>query len=357
MLGRPHPLRGSRYPFWGPFEKSVFGLFLVTTATVLLAFVIMGQSPSTPLSVVLQHFKDVRSRGSDLSVNIKKSPLITFCSSEWPKFGVGWPPEGTFDLQIVRRVKEIITSERKFGHPDQLPYILVWQDLVQNPPAWLKPFLSLQAQPVLPAKLLGSHPNTPSAPAVIQDSTPEELLFPPPYHNPCSNPPQLLRSADHPPPEAGGARGQGPAAGTRSVKANSPDSTVLPLRVAGLPNEQGNQPMHYWPFATSDLYNWRAQNARFSDNPKDLVNLLDTVLFTHQPTWDDCQQLLQVLFTTEERDRILTAARKLVPGEDGTPTTNAARIDLVFPLTRPDWDFNQAEAGSPGGLAPPQSAL
>ncbi|XP_054546762.1 uncharacterized protein LOC129145082 isoform X1 [Talpa occidentalis] len=101
--------------------------------------------------------------------------------------------------------------------------------------------------------------------------------------------------------------------------------------------------MHYWPFATSDLYNWRAQNARFSDNPKDLVNLLDTVLFTHQPTWDDCQQLLQVLFTTEERDRILTAARKLVPGEDGTPTTNAARIDLVFPLTRPDWDFNQAE--------------
>ncbi|XP_037382666.1 uncharacterized protein LOC119258442, partial [Talpa occidentalis] len=199
------------------------------------------------------------------------------------------------------------------------------------------------AQPVLPAKLLGSHPNTPSAPAVFQDSTPEELLFPPPYHNPCSNPPQLLRSADHPPPEAGGARGQGPAAGTRSVKANSPDSTVLPLRVAGLPNEQGNQPMHYWPFATSDLYNWRAQNARFSDNPKDLVNLLDTVLFTHQPTWDDCQQLLQVLFTTEERDRILTAARKLVPGEDGTPTTNAARIDLVFPLTRPDWDFNQAE--------------
>ena len=27
------------------------------------------------------------------------------------------------------------------GHPDQTPYILVWQDLVKNPPAWLKPFV------------------------------------------------------------------------------------------------------------------------------------------------------------------------------------------------------------------------
>ena len=35
------------------------------------------------------------------------------------------------------------------------------------------------------------------------------------------------------------------------------------------------------------------------------------------PTWDDCQQLLQVLFTTEERERILAEARKRVPGPTG----------------------------------------
>lgn len=29
-----------------------------------------------------------------------------------------------------------------YGHPDQTPYILVWQDLVESPPAWLKPFTS-----------------------------------------------------------------------------------------------------------------------------------------------------------------------------------------------------------------------
>lgn len=43
-------------------------------------------------------------------------------------------------------------------------------------------------------------------------------------------------------------------------------------------------------------------------------------MFSHQPTWDDCQQLLQVLFTTEERERILLEAWKNVPGINGQPT-------------------------------------
>ena len=28
-----------------------------------------------------------------------------------------------------------------WGHLDQLPYVMVWQDLVENPPKWLKPFV------------------------------------------------------------------------------------------------------------------------------------------------------------------------------------------------------------------------
>ena len=27
------------------------------------------------------------------------------------------------------------------GHPDQAPYILVWENLVEDPPVWLKPFI------------------------------------------------------------------------------------------------------------------------------------------------------------------------------------------------------------------------
>ena len=102
--------------------------------------------------------------------------------------------------------------------------------------------------------------------------------------------------------------------------------------------------MLYWPFSTSDLYNWKTQNAKFSDNPRDLIGLLETVLFTHQPTWDDCQQLLQVLFTTtEERERIQVEAWKSVLGEDRQPTQNPLLMNAAFPLSRPTWDHNSAE--------------
>ncbi|XP_073648710.1 serine hydrolase RBBP9 isoform X3 [Tursiops truncatus] len=66
-----------------------------------------------------------------------------------------------------------------------------------------------------------------------------------------------------------------------------------------------------------------------------------------QPTWDDCQQLLRILFTTEERERIQLEARKLVPGDDGQPTANPGLINAAFPLTRPpqdEWDYNTGEA-------------
>lgn len=66
-------------------------------------------------------------------------------------------------------------------------------------------------------------------------------------------------------------------------------------------------------------------------------------MHTHSPTWDDCQQLLKTLFTTEERERILTEARKNVPGDNGRPTTLPNLIDERFPLNRLDWDFGNAE--------------
>ena len=86
----------------------------------------------------------------------------------------------------------------------------------------------------------------------------------------------------------------------REQSASAADSTILPLRATRAPDMEGNQPHHYWPFATSDLYTWKAQNPKFSEKPAGLIDLLDSVLFTHQPTWDDCQQLLQVLFTNPQ---------------------------------------------------------
>ena len=47
----------------------------------------------------------------------------------------------TFQLSIIQAVKEKIMAPDPWSHLDQVPYVMVWQDLVENPPKWLKPFI------------------------------------------------------------------------------------------------------------------------------------------------------------------------------------------------------------------------
>ena len=81
-------------------------------------------------------------RAHDFSVEIKRNKLITFCSTEWLTFHVGWPSEGTFDLGTVHRVWDIIFQPR-IGHPDQVPYIIVWENIILHPLSLGKTFFCL----------------------------------------------------------------------------------------------------------------------------------------------------------------------------------------------------------------------
>ena len=116
---------------------SDFSLSLFSTIYSLT----MGQGVSTPISLMADHFLDVRAGAHNLSLLVKKSKLITFCSAEWPTFRVGWPPEGTFQPSIIQAVKEKIMAPNPRGHLGQVLYVMVWEDLVENPPKWLKPFV------------------------------------------------------------------------------------------------------------------------------------------------------------------------------------------------------------------------
>nr|XP_055200985.1 uncharacterized protein LOC129522712 [Nyctereutes procyonoides] len=343
------------------FVSVVVSLLIVFTVCVLVCIGdIMGETETTPLSLMLSHFSDVRERARILSTDIWRERFQIYCISEWPTFDVGWPQEGTFHLPIILQVKTVIFRDEPDGHSDQVPYILIWQDMMENPPPWLKPFLPPKAGPTEILALQKAKKETNSMPEaplhlVFQDSSPEDLILPPPYRAP---PPPSA-----PPLEASGAAEGAPplpdervpvhrpAVGTRGgthqmaplPNAGPADSTALPLRSMGPPDETGKQLMLYWPFSTSDLYNWKTPNAKFSDNPRDLIGLLGPVLFTHQPTWEDCQQLLQVLFATEERERIQVEAQKSVLGEDRQPTQNPDLRNAAFPLSCPTWDYNSAE--------------
>lgn len=82
----------------------------------------MGQSLTTPLSLTLDHWKDVHNRAHNQSVEVKKKKGKgqTLYTSEWPTFGAGWPVNGTFNKIIILQVKDRVVH----GHPDQVSYII-----------------------------------------------------------------------------------------------------------------------------------------------------------------------------------------------------------------------------------------
>ncbi|XP_044913634.1 proline-rich receptor-like protein kinase PERK2, partial [Felis catus] len=175
----------------------------------------MGQTLTTPLSLTLTHFSDVQARARNLSVEVRKGRWRTFCSSEWPTLSVGWPRDGTFDLFVILQVKTKVMDPGPQGHPDQVAYILTWEDLIRNPPAWVKPFLPscpTSQSTLLPLKTSKNRASTqtpdPPKPVFPDESqrdsllldalsspphAPEEtspphnpLLLPPPYNSPLA---------------------------------------------------------------------------------------------------------------------------------------------------------------------------
>ena len=101
----------------------------------------MGQTISTPLGLTLKHWTEIKTRTHNLSVDVRKRCWRTFCFTEWPAFDVGWPPEGTLDLIVISAVKDSVLQRRPGSQPDQVPYIPIWENLVQDPPSWLKPWV------------------------------------------------------------------------------------------------------------------------------------------------------------------------------------------------------------------------
>lgn len=333
-------------------------LFFVSFLLSLSVFEIMGQTVTTPLSLTLQHWGDVQRIASNQSVNIKKRRWVTFCSAEWPTFNVGWPRDGTFNRDLITQVKIKVFSPGPHGHPDQVPYIVTWEALAFDPPPWVKPFVHPKPPPPLP-------PSAPSLPLEPPRSTPPrsslypaltpslgakpkpqvlsdsggpliDLLTedPPPYRDPRPPPSDRDGNGEEATP-AGEAPDPSPMAsrlrGRREPPvADSTTSQAFPLRAGG------NGQLQYWPFSSSDLYNWKNNNPSFSEDPGKLTALIESVLITHQPTWDDCQQLLGTLLTGEEKQRVLLEARKAVRGDDGRPTQLPNEVDAAFPLERPD---------------------
>ena len=97
----------------------------------------MEQRLTTPLSLTLGHWKEVKDRANNLSVEVKRKKWQALCSYEWPTLDVGWPQDGTFNIDCILQVKERVFYVGPHGHPDQVPYVITWESLVLElrPPA------------------------------------------------------------------------------------------------------------------------------------------------------------------------------------------------------------------------------
>jgi hypothetical protein len=120
----------------------------------------MGQAQVTPKTLFLSHFSEICAKGHNYGVEIKKGKFDTLCSVEWPTFNVGWPPQGTFSLDTIKKVQDVINIPGLHGHPDQYPYVLMWQTLVEHPPSWLQPFI--HGAPTDQPAILAVSGNTPT---------------------------------------------------------------------------------------------------------------------------------------------------------------------------------------------------
>nr|XP_045377976.1 uncharacterized protein LOC123618853 [Camelus bactrianus] len=182
---------------------------------------------------------------------------------------------------------------------------------------------------------------------------PEELpMLPLPYVPPASAVPPQLPLLDGPPLPAPPLwpRALSWKSNRRklysALQATQPAATLwVPLQETQEPqllnNDGSVQPGHsilyYQTFSTMDLLNWRHQTLLYSEKPQAMIDLLESIFQTHQPTWDDIQQLLLTLFNTKERKQIITETKKWLQEQAPEGTMYAEEwAQNAAPDTRPE---------------------
>ncbi|XP_006895047.1 PREDICTED: probable G-protein coupled receptor 82 [Elephantulus edwardii] len=101
---------------------------------------------------------------------------------------------------------DLVFQEGPNGHPDQQPYIIVWQDLVQNPPPWVKPWiLKNHTTPpcALALKTRTSESRVPLAAEAAPSAPPKiypEIESPPEWPEMRHNPPSYQGQVNPGPP-------------------------------------------------------------------------------------------------------------------------------------------------------------
>ncbi|XP_070800862.1 uncharacterized protein [Pituophis catenifer annectens] len=130
---------------------------------------------------------------------------------------------------------------------------------------------------------------------------------------------------------------------TAKLKASKQEVTA-PLRQVDqiIVNQQGQverQPLfQYVPFTTTDLLNRKQHYGPLTTKPTEMADLFQTIMLTHNPTWQDVQQLLRTLLTPEEREKWKEAVRQCVKEMLPNDADVQPEVLVRAPEIDPGWD-------------------
>ena len=127
----------------------------------------MGQRLTTPLSLTLGHWKEVKDRANNLSVKVRRKKWQTLFSSEWPTLDVKWPQDGTFNrLYLTGQRASVRCKTTWIPQPSPLRNYL-GEPGTRPPPPWVAPFVTKK-------------PRVPNATAMVPMAPPIPVLPLPP---------------------------------------------------------------------------------------------------------------------------------------------------------------------------------
>lgn len=79
-------------------------IFIVLVYELILTMDQTSSKPKASLNLVLARFQDVMDAAAVSTSYVRLEQLGVFCSPGWPASWLGWPPEGSFDIELILRV-------------------------------------------------------------------------------------------------------------------------------------------------------------------------------------------------------------------------------------------------------------
>uniref|UniRef100_A0A8C0SMT2 Core shell protein Gag P30 domain-containing protein n=1 Tax=Canis lupus familiaris TaxID=9615 RepID=A0A8C0SMT2_CANLF len=321
----------------------------------------------TPLGCLLANLRTL-----ELDQDLRRQCLIHYCTVAWPQYRLNnqsqWPPEGTFDYQILTDLDNLCRRQGKWS---EVPYVQAFWTLrsrpelcsscstsqvllARSPPRTL-PHSTSRDSNLAPPSPLAEPPEDlsrppvraphlsppPYQPAPQQPVSPTPSISDTPGPGPASSVPSPtvpLLPAPEPQPPSSPLPSPPISARTRS-KNSSPD-LVCPLReVAGA---EGVVRVHA-PFSLQDLSQIEKRLGSFSANPDNYIKEFQYLAQAYDLTWHDLHVIQTTTLTIEERERIQAAARghaDQVHLTDATMPVGAQAVPV-----EPGWDYQDGQDG------------